>query len=191
MVNPKLDIHQLRDTAVRMDGFMLFLDPTQLYGEDSDITLDFQLGALEHFLTHMRRERKVPLGASIPVPVAVCISKFDLLPTVDSIGGQSVPFIRHMLQHLNPPPRETTLETIQARSNLAEEMLPLIFTGVDVRGIVEGYFGKQVMFFPMSSVGLLENELGIRDLSRRTIAPFGVAEPLVWLLHMHGYDVFS
>jgi hypothetical protein len=66
-----------------------------------------------------------------------------------------------------------------------------MFTGADVRGIVEGYFGKQVMFFPMSSVGLFEHELGIRDLSRRTIAPYGVAEPLFWLLHMYGYEVFG
>jgi hypothetical protein len=47
------------------------------------------------------------------------------------------------------------------------------------------------MFFPVSSVGLFENELGVRDLSKRTIAPFGVAEPFLWLLHMHGYEVFA
>jgi hypothetical protein len=92
---------------------------------------------------------------------------------------------------LNPPPSETTLEVIQSRSDLVEEMLPLMFTGADIRRIVEGYFGKQVMFFPMSSVGLFEHELGIKDLSRRTIAPYGVAEPLIWLLHMHGYCVFG
>jgi hypothetical protein len=193
MINPDLDVHQLRDTAVRMDGFMLFLDPTQLYGEGehSDITLDFQLSALDHFLSHMRKERKVPVGGSIPVPVAVCISKFDLLLNENPIGGQAVPFIRYLLENLNPQPRETKLETIQSRSDLVEEMLPLMFTGVDVRGVVEGYFGKQVMFFPMSSVGLLEHELGVKDLSRRNIVPFGVAEPLVWLLHMHGYEVFG
>ena len=191
MINPNVDVHQLKSTAVRMDGFMLFLDPTQLYGDEANLTLDEQLGMLDQFLAHMRKERKIPVGEPIPVPVAVCITKFDLLPTDNPIGGQSVPFIRHLLDTLNPPPRETTLEVIQARSDLVEEMLPLMFTGTDVRGIVEGYFGKQVMFFPMSSVGLFEHELGIKDLARRTIAPYGVAEPLIWLLHMHGYTVFS
>jgi hypothetical protein len=191
MINPDVDVHQLKSTAVRMDGFMLFLDPTQLYGDEANLTLDEQLSMLDQFLAHMRKERKVPIGNSIPVPVAVCITKFDLLPTDNPIGGQSVPFIRHLLSELNPSPRAMTLETIQARSDLVEEMLPLMFTGADIRGIVEGYFGKQVMFFPISSVGLFEHELGIKDLSRRTIAPFGVAEPLIWLLHMHGYEVFG
>jgi hypothetical protein len=70
-------------------------------------------------------------------------------------------------------------------------MLDLIFRGVDIRGLVESYFGPQVMFFPVSSVGLFENELGVKDLAKRTIAPFGVAEPFLWLLHMHGYEVFA
>jgi hypothetical protein len=191
LINPDVDVNQLKATAVRMDGFMLFLDPTQLYGDGANVTLDEQLGMLDQFLAHMRKERKIPVGGSIPVPVAVCIPKFDLLISENPIGGQSIPFIRHLLEHLNPPPRQMTLDIIQARSDMVEEMLPLLFTGADVRGIVEGYFGKQVMFFPMSSVGLFEHELGIKDLSRRTIAPFGVAEPLVWLLHMHGYEVFS
>jgi hypothetical protein len=56
---------------------------------------------------------------------------------------------------------------------------------------VESYFGPQIMFFPVSSVSLFENELGIKDLSKRTIAPFGVAEPFLWLLHMHGYEMFA
>ncbi len=191
LINPDVDVNQLKATAVRMDGFMLFLDPTQLYGDGANVSLDEQLGMLDQFLAHMRKERKVPVGGSIPVPVAVCITKFDLLLNENPIGGQSIPFIRHLLKELNPAPREVTLETIKARSDMVEEMLPLMFTGADVRNIVEGYFGKQVMFFPMSSVGLFEHELGIRDLRRRTIAPFGVAEPLVWLLHMYGYEVFG
>lgn len=70
-------------------------------------------------------------------------------------------------------------------------MLELMFRGVDIRGLVESYFGGQVMFFPVSSVSLFERELGVKDLSKRTLAPFGVAEPFLWLLHMHGYDVFA
>jgi Double-GTPase 2 len=193
LLNDKIDMSELRKNAVRMDGFMLFLDPTQLYGGGGKVTLKAQLDKLKEFVTDMRDERGVGVGAVIPVPVAVCIPKFDMLLTENPIGGQAVHFTRHMLEHLNPqPPRETTLDVIAARSALVEQMLPLMFPGPDIRGIVEGYFGKQVMFFPMTSVNLIEGELGVADLSKRSaIVPFGVAEPIVWLLHMHGYEVFS
>jgi hypothetical protein len=174
-----------------MDGFMLFLDPTQLYGDGINVTLDRQIAQLNEFMADMREARNVPVGQVIPVPVAVCITKFDLLLTENPIQGQSVPFIRRMLSELNPPPKQTTLDTIQGRSALVEQMLELMFRGVDIRGLVESYFGPRVMFFPVSSVSLFENELGVKDLSKRTIAPFGVAEPFVWLLHMHGYEVFA
>jgi hypothetical protein len=188
LINPEVDVNQLKDTAVRMDGFMLFLDPTQLAG---DVTLDTQLANLDEFLNHMRRKRGVPVGKPIPVPVAVCISKFDLLTTENPIGMQSVQYIRELQENLNPPPRQVTPDLIRERSELVEQMLPMMFPGADIRGVIEGYFGTQLMFFPMSSVSLFEHELGVRDLSRRNMVPFGVAEPILWLLHMHGYEVFA
>src|SRR5262249_20396672 len=151
LVNRDIDVNQLKATAVRMDGFMLFLDPTQLYGEEAKVTLDQQLGMLDEFLDHMRKERKVPVGAAIPVPVAVCIPKFDLSLTETRITGQAAPFTRHLLEPLTPPqPRDTTLDVIRARSEMVEQMLPLMFPGVDIRQVVEGYFGQQVMFFPLT-----------------------------------------
>lgn len=191
LVNQSIDRDRLKKQAVRMDGFMLFLDPTQLYGDGIKVTLDRQLAALNEFMADMREIRGVPVGQVIPVPVAVCIPKFDLLLTENPIEGQSVPYIRRLLSEMNPSPKKTTLETLQDRSELVEEMLELMFRGVDVRGLVESYFGPQVMFFPVSSVSLFENELGERDLSKRTIAPFGVTEPFLWLLHMHGYEMFA
>ncbi len=192
LVNQAIDKDRLKKQAVKMDGFMLFLDPTQLYGDGTNVTLDRQLAALNEFMADMREVRDIAVGQTIPVPVAVCIPKFDLLLTENPIQGQAVPFIRQMLAEFNPSsPKRTTYDTVRGRSELVEQMLELMFRGVDVRGLVESYFGPQVMFFPVSSVSLFENELGIRDLSMRTIAPFGVAEPFLWLLHMHGYEVFS
>jgi hypothetical protein len=191
MLNNAIDRDRLKKQAVKMDGFMLFLDPTQLYGDGINVTLDRQIAQLNEFMADMREARNVPVGQVIPVPVAVCITKFDLLLTENPIQGQSVPFIRRLLSEMNPPPKQTTLGTIRERSALVEQMLELMFRGVDIRALVESYFGPQVMFFPISSVSLFENELGIKDLSKRTIAPFGVAEPFVWLLHMHGYEVFA
>jgi hypothetical protein len=191
LINLAVDVNLLRQTAVRMDGFMLFLDPTQLYGDGANVTLDQQLGMLDEFLDHMRRARKVPVGEVIPVPVAVCIPKFDLLVSDNPIGRQSIRYIRELLENLSPPPRQTTLEVLRERSDLVEQMLPLMFPGADIRRIIEGYFGRQLLFFPMSSVSLFEHELGVRNLEERTMAPWGVAEPILWLMHMHGYDVFA
>lgn len=192
LVNQSIDRDNLKRQAVKMDGFMLFLDPTQLYGDNmGGVTLDRQIASLNEFMADMREERGIPVGQPVPVPVAVCITKFDLLLTENPIQGQSVPFIRQILREMNPPPKQTTLATIEGRSETVEQMLELMFRGVDIRGLVESYFGSQVMFFPVSSVSLFENELGIKDLAKRTIAPFGVAEPFLWLLHMHGYEVFA
>lgn len=192
LLNEAIDEKRLKKQAVRMDGFMLFLDPTQLEGGGRNLsTLDEQIAKLNEFMADMREERNVPVGQVIPVPVAVVVPKFDLLVTENPIQGQSVPFIRRLLAEMNPPPKRTTLGTIQGRSAVVEQMLELMFRGVDIRGLVESYFGGQVMFFPVSSVSLIEHELGIKDLSKRTIVPFGVAEPFLWLLHMHGYEVFA
>jgi hypothetical protein len=192
LVNQSIDIDRLKKQAVQMDGFMLFLDPTQLYGDGVKVTLDRQLAALNEFMADMREARNVPVGQVIPVPVAVCITKFDLLLNENPIQGQCVPFIRRMLSEFNPPqPKQTDLATVQGRSAIVEQMLELMFPGVDIRELVESYFGPQMMFFPVSSVSLFENELGVTDMTRRTIAPFGVAEPFLWLLHMHGYEVFE
>ncbi|MDY3554874.1 hypothetical protein R5W24_004004 [Gemmata sp. JC717] len=192
LVNQKIGVDRLKKQAVKMDGFMLFLDPTQLDGRKGGVTLDRQLAALNEFMADMREARRVRPGDVIPVPVAVVIPKFDLLVTRNPIAGQSVQFVRKLLGDLTPAqPKRTTLDLVRERSDLVEDMLELMFRGVDVRAVVESYFGKQVLFFPASSVSLFENELGVEDLSKRTLAPFGVAEPFLWLLHMHGYEVFA
>jgi hypothetical protein len=33
--------------------------------------------------------------------------------------------------------------------------------------------------------------LGEKDLNKRTINPYGILEPLLWLLHMNGYPVLA
>ena len=45
------------------------------------------------------------------------------------------------------------------------------------------------MFFPLSPVGM--SELGETELTKRTIEPYAVLEPLMWLLQMNGYPVLN
>jgi len=191
MVMKTIDADVLRRRAVMMDGFMLFLDPTQLYGRgQGGMRIEDQIKALDSFFQDMREQRKINVGQTIPVPVAVCISKFDLLVSDNPIRGQSVPFIRKLLGELSPS-GPLTIAEVQARSTLIEQMLPLMLPGIDFRRMLQGYFGNQIMFFPMSSLSLNEKELGIKDRRLRTMAPFGVVEPCLWLLHMHGYRVLG
>lgn len=41
----------------------------------------------------------------------------------------------------------------------------------------------------IAPVGL--GELGVTDLRERVIEPFGILEPLLWLLQMNGYPVLK
>jgi hypothetical protein len=181
----------LRPRAMHMDGFMMIFDPTQIYGEGG-VTLEDQVRALANFYNQMAEARGLPPGTMIPNPVAVCITKFDLLESSNPIGGQCLPFIKQLDGALKPVGTEpVTLAMLKARSDLVEQMLPLMFPGVDLGRLVREYFGTQMLFFPMSSVNLNVDEFGRVDPMTRNPSPYGVVEPILWLMHMHGYCVFD
>ena len=52
-------------------------------------------------------------------------------------------------------------------------------------------FGDNILYFPMTAVGLHEEGLGVGDLTQREFEPFGLIEPLLWMLHMQGYCVLN
>jgi hypothetical protein len=181
----------LRPRAMHMDGFMMIFDPTQIYGEGG-VTLEDQVRALATFYQQMGEARGLPPGTMIPNPVAVCITKFDLLETHNPIGGQCLPFIKRLDGELKPLGTEpVTLDMLKERSNLVQQMLPLMFPGVDLGRLVREYFGTQMLFFPMSSVNLNVDEFGRVDPMNRNPSPYGVVEPILWLMHMHGYCVLQ
>ena len=181
----------LRPRALKMDGFMMFFDPTQIYG-DNGVTLEDQIRNLASFYQEMAEARGLPPGTLIPNPVAICITKFDLLESQNPIGGQCLPFIQQLDGALKPNDNcPVTLSMLKARSDLVEQMLPLMFPGVDLGRLVREYFGNQMLYFPMSSVNLNLDEFGRVDTSSRNPAPYGVVEPILWLMHMHGYCVLE
>jgi hypothetical protein len=188
LMNQSIDTNLLRRRALLMDGFALFLDPTQLYGRGNDESIDTQIRQVNQFYEDMRDMRGLDVGAVIPVPIAVCVSKMDLLVTDNPLGGQARPFLRELRATLGQP---VTRELVRYRSQICESMLPVMFQGWDIRRTLRECFGGQVMFFPLTPVGLEEGELGVKDLTRRTIAPFGILEPVLWLAHMHGYSILD
>lgn len=185
----------LRPRAMNMDGFMVFFDPTQIYGAEdgkANATLEDQVRALANFYQQMADIRGLEPGTRISNPVAICISKFDLLETENPIGGECLPEILKLDGPLKPIGDEpVTLSMLKARSEVVEEMLPRIFPGVNIRRLVEEYFGTQMLFFPMSSVNLNIDEFGRVDPTSRNPVPYGVVEPILWLMHMHGYCVLD
>lgn len=200
MMNKSVDEDALRHRALLMDGFVFFLDPTQLYGdtvylpdggEMHNLRLEDQVKALTGFYEDLREARGVEVGRPVPVPIAVCIPKFDLLATENPMRESSVPYIHELLDPDLNPDGPVPLDVLVRRSKVIEGMLPQMFPGLNLTKRLREYFGGRVLYFPVSSVSLIEEELGERDLTRRTIAPYGVVEPILWLLHMHGYQVFA
>ena len=120
-------------------------------------------------------------GAVVPVPVAVCISKFDLVATRSPMGGQAQPFLHKLKTELDPP-GDLSLAVLRERSQLVEQMLPFMLPGADLKKLLRGYFGDEFLFFPTSDRGLTAGGQG---------SAFGVVEPLLWLLHMHGYRILN
>lgn len=185
----------LRPRAMNMDGFMVFFDPTQIYGAENgkaNATLEDQVRALANFYQQMADIRGLEPGSRISNPVAICISKFDLLESENPIGGECLPEILKLDGPLKPTgDAPVTMSMLKARSELVETMLPRMFPGVNIRRLVEEYFGNQMLFFPMSSVNLNIDEFGRVDPTSRNPVPYGVVEPILWLMHMHGYCVLD
>lgn len=84
---------------------------------------------------------------------------------------------------------------MRRRSELVGELRNTIWTDWDIEDRFRQVFGDRFLFFPMSPVGLPPRGVTdpdiIDDLSQRMIEPYGILEPLLWLLHMNGYPVLS
>jgi hypothetical protein len=190
----EMTLKSIRDDAVRrrallMDGFFYFLDPTQLHrggrglpGAPASLSIKEQIAALTNFYEEMCNERKQPAGARLDVPVAVCISKIDLLP------AHSWELVRELRSTRG---QEPSLHILHYRSELCRKRLPMMFPGWNVERTLNERFGKNYLFFPLTPVSLEEGELGKGDLASRTDAPFGIMDPIQWLLHAHGYCMFD
>ena len=180
-----IDQSEFRRRALRCEGFTLFLDPTQVT-KATDLTIEAQIQTLAQFAEEMHAIRGLSAESPIDMSIAICVSKIDLLVTKNPMGTQAIPLVTALRETLT---RKVDLALIHERSQLCARAMPLMFPGWNVERALRESFGGRYMFFPMSAVGLEGAELGVEDLSRRTIAPCGMIEPLLWLLHMHGYCV--
>ena len=170
-----------RQRALDGDGFFFFLDPTE--------PSETQSQALAGFREDLRRIKGLKAGKQVHIPVALCVSKIDLMvdePYADPNGGG---VIDHFYRELGEIGWGMDLKSIEARSRRMAQLRDTVWPGWQIERQIDDLFGGRFMFFPLTPVGL--DGIGQRDLSRRTIAPVGLLDPLLWLLHMNGYPVLK
>jgi hypothetical protein len=132
-----------------------------------------------------------PNGRS-PLFLAVCVSKLDLLVNVDvpasAPNGWREGFYEK-LRTADAAHAPWTMERIKARSELTAELLSHVWPEWQVVRQFRDRFGDCCEFFPMSVFGF--SELGRTDLGDRAIEPYGVLEPVLWLLHRFGFNTLE
>ncbi len=179
--NARHPMHAHRQRALDADGYLLFLDPT--------LPSETQATDLQGFRDDLCNLKGIEIGTKLRVPVAICLSKLDLLVKIEKlqgISGEAEHFYTE-LKKADPSGRALDARTIQKRSRLTEELCSVLWPQWEIQNTIEGLFGNRFLFFPLTPVGL-EN-LGEEDLNKRMILPYAIHAPLLWLLHMNGYPV--
>lgn len=194
----RLEGTKLQQRALSMDGFLYFLDPTGSFppegrhapAVDTAIaTPERQNEVLRHFREQLRLARDIPVGQPVKLPVAICITKTDLLSKIARPGRDAFCAFVSELQKIGSGQRGPTLDAIRGRHELFLSRRELFFPGWNIEEQFDELFAGGFMFFPLTSVGFDKDELGEEDLTRRTYKPFGIIEPVLWLLHMNGFKV--
>jgi len=173
-----------RRRALEGDGFFFFLDPT--YPSEP------QAKALADFREDIRLVKGVKTGKQIRTPVAICVSKIDVLAGQSYAlpdGGDAIEHFYQQLSEIDPTGEAIALDVLEARSRLMARLRDTIWPGWQIERQIHDLFGGRYLFFPLTPVGL--DGCGETDLSLRTISPFGLLEPLLWLLQMNGYPILE
>jgi hypothetical protein len=174
----------LRRRALDADGYLFFLDPT--------LAADPQIKALNDFAEDVKILKGVEGGRTIQVPVAICISKIDLMCSAnyaDPSGGGIIGEFYNELEELDPNGDEYSMEKIDAFSEMMERYIGTIWPGWNINQAVDRLFDGRFRYFPLSPVGL--HARGQADLENIAQVPYRVLHPLLWLLQMNGYQVLD
>ena len=178
------DFQRMR--ALNGDGFIFVLDPTQDKGKQSEVLVSIR--------EDLKLIKSVEAGQSVRIPIAICVTKLDLLVTLPAAGPSDVHTaidrFYEQLRDVDPTGKALNLSIIEQRSKLIADLRDTIWQEWNIENQVNDLFGGRIMFFPMSPYGL--NDLGVVDVrDKAQIVPFGILEPFLWLLHMNGYPVLN
>ena len=178
----------MRQRQLRSDGYFFFLDP--LYESET------QAEALIKFREEVKLIKKLGPGNQLHCPVALCLTKIDLLVTKDYAGGDAIKAFYSDLDKIDKSGEPGSLELIRQRSQLVAGLRDTIWPNWEIERQIRDLFGERFMFFPMTPVGLddvsqMTDPNDLFDLTKRTIKPYGIIEPLLWLMQMNGYPVLK
>lgn len=118
------------------------------------------------------------------VPVAICVTKIDLLKSRSRQEVEGDGPIDSFFSELAEIVWGYDLPSIRRRSQLTQTLCGSIWPEWEIEPQIEKASSARPMFFPMTSVGLCGLD---KDRGRRVISPIGILQPLLWLLHMNGY----
>ncbi len=165
-----------RERALRGDGFFYFLDPVE--------PRETQAPALDRFISDLRLVQDAHKGRPVVTPIAVCVSKIDLMVT-QPYAGRDGAAVREFYADLARIGWDLDLEKIELRSRRTAALCETIWHGWNLKQKLQGIPHQ---FFPLTPVGL--DRPGSTDLSHIMIRPLGLLAPMMWLLHSNGYRVF-
>ena len=161
------------------DGYFFFIDLGRLTEEQQ------RLEVFHRFLVNLRANRGLRNRDSRLSAIAVCISKLDYLPELVH-GLENTARADRCIQDIQdsgPADEATTLGAIRRRHELILKHSSLFPCVKGLNGRLQDECGKDgFMFFPMASVGWVGSDLS----AAAAIRPYGVIDPLLWLLHASG-----
>lgn len=172
-----------RRRALIADGYFLFLDPLKPAHIQSKVIAEFAEDA--------RLVRGLRVNQQLQIPVAICISKIDLLATrpEDEDSGDTVHRFYNELKAIDPTGMAIRRDLIDARSRLTADLSRSVWRNWELERLMRELFGDRFKFFPLTPVGL--NGTNNSPSPKSFVDPFGILEPLLWLLQMNGYHVIK
>lgn len=173
------DAHRFR--ALNADGYFFYIDPTVRSQEQSD--------ALNRFREDIKTLRRLGPNQKVHTPVALCLSKIDLMVNQPYGRGDTILEFYEDLRKIEQTTENGSLERIVKRSELTARLRHLIWPDWEIESQIRGVFGDQFLFFPMTPIGM--DQPGEENLSQRDLRPYCILEPLSWLLHMNGYPILK
>lgn len=173
------DAHRFR--ALNGDGYFFYLDPTYSSQTQSD--------ALNHFREDIKTLRKLGPNQQVHTPVALCLSKIDLMVNQPYGRGDTILEFYEDLRRIEQKTENGSLERVVQRSELTARLRHLIWPDWEIEAQIRGLFGDRFLFFPMTPVGM--DQPGEENVAMRDLRPYCILEPLSWLLHMNGYPILK
>jgi WD40 repeat protein len=171
---------RMRRRMLSADGLFLFVDLLWDHRRHETIVREAirDLWALHRLGPHRRSQ----------LFLAVCVPKLDLLVHVDAPDSMPEGWRETFYENLRAADAQHaswTTQLVKARSELTADLLSRVWPEGHVVQQLREAFQDDCEFFPMSAFGF--SELGRTDIGDRAIEPYGVLEPLLWLLHKSGY----